>query len=60
MALVRKCKRRATLAFPADWGPHEEKTGRAADLSQALMRDLGLETDDIVEVIYPAPEEGVS
>jgi hypothetical protein len=43
----------AQTAFPADWGPHEEKTGRAADLSPALMRDLGLVTDDVVEVIYP-------
>lgn len=40
-------------AFCADWGPHEEETGRAADLSPALMRDLDLETDDDVEVIYP-------
>lgn len=41
------------LAWPADWGPHEEKTGRAADLSPALMEALYLETDDEVEVIYP-------
>lgn len=39
-------------AWPADWGPNE-KTGRVADLSPALMRDLGLETDDTVEVVYP-------
>jgi N-acetylmuramoyl-L-alanine amidase len=40
-------------AIPADWGPHEEKTGRAADLSLSLMDDLGIETDDVVEVTYP-------
>jgi len=39
-------------AFPADWGPHE-KTGRVADLSPSLLADLGIETDDEVEVIFP-------
>ena len=44
-------------AWPADWGPHEEKTGgRVADLSPALMADLELETDD--EVIVEFPWEG--
>jgi len=43
------------LAHPADWGPHEEQTGRAADLSPALMESLGITTDDIVEVVYPWP-----
>lgn len=42
------------LAHPADWGPHEEQTGRAADLSPGLMENLGIDTDDDVEVIYPA------
>lgn len=42
-------------AFPADWGPHEEDTGRAADLSPALADALELETDDEVEVAYPIP-----
>ena len=42
-------------AYPADWGPHEEETGRAADISPGLMTYLGIETDDEVEVIYPAP-----
>lgn len=42
------------LAYPADWGPHED-TGRIADLSPALMDDLGIETDDVVEVVFPAP-----
>lgn len=41
------------LAHPADWGPHEEQTGRAADLSPGLMDNLGLDTDDEVTVIYP-------
>ena len=40
-------------AWPADWGPHTS-TGRVADLSPCLMRDLGLKTDDEVEVIFPA------
>jgi hypothetical protein len=44
------------LCHPADWGPHEEDTGRAADLSPALMESLGIGTDDIVEVVYPWPE----
>jgi|SRR5262245_3060884 len=41
------------LAWPADWGPNAN-TGRVADLSPGLMEALGLETDDEVEVIYPA------
>lgn len=44
---------RELLAWPADWGPNES-TGRVADLSRKLMNDLGIETDDPVEVIYPA------
>jgi len=53
-ALVR-ARGREFLAWPADWGP-AETTGRIADLSPALLHDaLGLETDDEVEVIYPAP-----
>jgi N-acetylmuramoyl-L-alanine amidase len=44
-------------AWPADWGPHEQ-TDRVADLSPGLMEALGLETDDQVEVIYPAKESG--
>lgn len=43
------------VAFPADWGPHED-TGRVADLSPGLMYDLGLTTDDVVEVIFPYKE----
>lgn len=41
------------FAWPADWGPHED-TERVADLSPALMDALELDTDDEVEVIYPA------
>ena len=53
MALVANVKTGVSAtAFPADWGPHED-TGRVADLSPALMRDLGLETDDTVSVVYP-------
>ena len=40
-------------AFPSDWGPHPD-TGRIADLSPGLMEDLGIQTDDEVEVIFPA------
>jgi N-acetylmuramoyl-L-alanine amidase len=43
----------ARLAHPADWGPHEEQTGRAADLSPGLMDNLGIDTDDEVTVVYP-------
>ena len=39
-------------AYPADWGPHKD-TGRAVDLSPALMAALALGTDDIVKVTYP-------
>jgi hypothetical protein len=43
----------ARLAHPADWGPHEAETGRAADLSPALAESLGVSTDDEVTVVYP-------
>jgi hypothetical protein len=53
MAVVRSPKTgREYLAFPADWGPHED-TGRVADISPGLMEALGIETDDEVEVSYP-------
>jgi N-acetylmuramoyl-L-alanine amidase len=41
------------LAHIADWGPHEEQTGRAADLSPGLADSLGVGTDDEVQVTYP-------
>jgi hypothetical protein len=57
VALVRSKRTGiAHPAIPADWGPHEEKTGRIADLSPALMRHLDCTTDDEVEVIYPYRE----
>lgn len=53
VALVRASKTGIAMkAFPADWGPNEN-TGRVADISPGLMDDLGLETDDEVEVIFP-------
>ena len=56
MALVTtKSTGISRLAHPADWGPHEEQTGRAADLSPGLMDNLGLDTDDDVIVVYPYP-----
>lgn len=45
-------------AFPADWGPHQD-TDRVADLSPGLMDDLGIITDDEVEVIFPYEEENL-
>jgi hypothetical protein len=41
------------FAWPADWGPHQD-TGRVADLSPALIEALELETDDHVQITYPA------
>lgn len=39
-------------ARPADWGPNV-RTGRVADLSPALARDLGLDTDgECVVTVY--------
>jgi N-acetylmuramoyl-L-alanine amidase len=53
MALVRSPKTGiALVAFPADWGPNQN-TGRCADISPGLMQNLGIETDDEVEVIFP-------
>jgi N-acetylmuramoyl-L-alanine amidase len=55
MALVKAVKTGKTYrAHPADWGPHVD-TDRVADVSPGLMKSLGIETDDEVEVIYPAP-----
>ena len=45
----------ALTAFPADWGPNES-TGRVADLSPGLMQDLGIGTDDVVDVVFPFRE----
>jgi hypothetical protein len=43
---------RQFIAHPADWGPHSD-TARIADISPKLMEDLGIKTDDEVEVVYP-------
>jgi len=57
VALVRNAVTgRSLTAFPADWGPNDA-TGRVADLSPGLMSDLGLTTDDTVEVIFPYSED---
>jgi hypothetical protein len=61
MALVTATKTGISLkAFPADWGPagpeSDHDTGRVADLSPSLLDALGIETDDEVTVIFPAPE----
>jgi hypothetical protein len=52
-AIVRAPGTGRTLkAFPADWGPHVD-TGRVADISPGLMDDLGISTDDEIEVRFP-------
>lgn len=57
-ALVKNKKTgKSKLAWPADWGPHAD-TDRVADLSPELLDVLGLDTDDEVQVIYPAPKKG--
>lgn len=55
---LRRC--RATVTNPrngkrlvaslADWGP-ARWTGRKVDMSKRLMKDLGLKTNDIVQVV---------
>lgn len=53
VGLIRNPKTGFALeAFPADWGPRED-TDRIVDLSPGLLLDLGLTTDDEVEVIFP-------
>ena len=52
-ARVRTLSGKELTAFPADWGPHSS-TNRVCDLSKSLLDDLGLSTDDEVEVIFPA------
>ena len=59
LALVRNPKTGFALtAMPSDWGPHES-TGRIADLSPGLMQDLGLETDDEAEIVFPYRDPAV-
>lgn len=58
VALVRATKTGIAMrAFPADWGPNSN-TGRIADISQGLMANLGIETDDEVEVVFPCENKG--
>ena len=53
LALVTAPKTgRQMLAWPSDWGPHHS-TNRVADISPGLMDDLGIQTDDEVEVEVP-------
>ena len=57
VALVKSLRNGTFMtALPADWGPHEN-TGRIADLSPGLMADLGISTDDEVEVVFPYIED---
>jgi hypothetical protein len=61
IALVRSIDTGVALrAFPADWGPHID-TDRIADISPGLMEDLGIETDDEIELVFPFyPNKGVA
>lgn len=57
MALVKSPRTgKQFRAHPADWGPHTD-TDRVADISPGLMEALEIDTDDEVQVIYPAPDE---
>jgi len=47
---------KSVRCWPADWGPASQ-TGRIADVSVKTLQHLGLETDDIVTVIFPAPPQ---
>lgn len=54
MAMVYAPKTgKSVKVYPADWGPHEEQTGRAADLSPRALDYLGIATDDEVIVTFP-------
>jgi len=56
LAFVRAPKTGILLtAFPADWGPHAD-TDRVADISPGLMEDLGITTDDDIEVLFPSSD----
>jgi N-acetylmuramoyl-L-alanine amidase len=54
LALVRAPKTGKQVAgvYPSDWGPHAD-TARVADISEGLMKELGITTDDMVEVVFP-------
>ena len=60
MALVTATKTGKSIkVYPADWGPHED-TGRVADLSPGAAAALGIETDDLVDVIFPFTSRGTT
>jgi hypothetical protein len=50
---------KSALAQPVDWGP-AERTGRVADLSPGIARNLGLMTDQECRVVVPLPSDAVS
>jgi len=60
MALVYAPKTGKSIkCYPADWGPHEEKTGgRVADISPSALEYLEIETDDDVVVTFPCTHRG--
>jgi len=60
MALVYAPKTGKSIkCYPADWGPHEEKTdGRVADISPSALVYLDIETDDEVIVTFPCTHRG--
>ena len=56
---------RAFMAWPADWGPagpeSDHDTGRIADISPGLMKALGIQTDDEVQIVFPVTrQEGIA
>jgi hypothetical protein len=55
ITVIARKTNRSFLAWPADWGPNID-TGREADLSPGLIKALGIETDDLIEVIVPTPK----
>jgi hypothetical protein len=44
---------KSCFAHPVDWGPHT-RTNRVADLSPGVFKELELNTDDEVEIRFPA------
>jgi hypothetical protein len=50
---------KSALAQPIDWGP-AESTGRIADLSPGIARNLGLVTDQECHLLVPLPSDVVS
>jgi hypothetical protein len=50
---------KAAVAQPVDWGPNQN-TGRVADLSPGLAAFLGLETNQVCQVVVPLPSLAAS